>query len=185
MSFEIKAKKVRKKLANYNTISVIQLLLKYLHDKSNVSIEAERRPWIACLALDWAFEMNPKANTPDATSQNVYQILQDIWDMQADAAGLGSGKDYKLPLRKMLIPQLRFQINPQQHIIFLFRFSSMLYQEGASSSPRDDFKNITTVDLERFLIFSTWVQINFTQLNSSYISYGDFIGKSLRGFYKA
>ncbi|GLX86101.1 hypothetical protein tloyanaT_23540 [Thalassotalea loyana] len=175
MSFEIKANQVRENIKSYTQESLVSYFLRYLHHQPEGQNVAERRPWTALLALEWALELVPHTNAKFASDKQAHQIMEDIWNIQSDASDIANHSNYRIVLRKMVIPQLRFQIHPIQHLFFLFRFYSMLMQPTASSAPKDDFEKITGVEFERFLLFSALLHLIFTWNNSVVIKYQELV----------
>ncbi len=175
MSFEGKANKIREKIKSYTQESLVSYFIRYLHYKPDDGNVAERRPWIALLALEWALELTAHSNAKIVSDKQAHQILEDIWNIQSDASDIAHNQNFRLILRKMIIPQLRFQIHPTQHLFFLFRFYSMLMQPSASSAPKDDFKKITGIEFERFLLFSALLHLVFTWSNSPIVKYQELV----------
>ena len=171
MTFSDKAKLIRLRMQNYTTSSVVNECLNALHDKRPVEHEGLRRPWVYCLILEWALELKPILNAKDASAENVRSLAQSLWDIQSDAVRLTSGQGYQAPLRKMLIPQIRFQTPYIERLFFLSRFAAMLLKQGSSQAPQNDFESIIGVDLDKFFVFALWLQINFTQTNAIFINY--------------
>ena len=175
MSFELKAKSIRETIKKYTQESLVSYFIRYLHFKpKQTEHTAERRPWIAILALEWSLELNQNPNAKKATDKQAQQILEDIWNMQSDASGM-EHNNLGIVLRKMVIPQLRFQIPEIQNLFFLFRFFSILMQPSSSSAPKSDFQKLTGINFERFLLFSALIHILFTSINSPIIKYSDLI----------
>ncbi|SEL87489.1 hypothetical protein SAMN05216262_12817 [Colwellia chukchiensis] len=175
MSFEDKVIKIREKIKSFTHESLVSYFIRYLHYKPDNEHSAERRPWIAFLALEWALELTPRSNPKIASDKQAQQILEDIWNIQSDASDITNNKNFRMVLRKMIIPQLRFQTHPIQHLYFLFRFYSMLMQPSASSLPKEDFNRITGIEFERFLLFSALLQLVFTWNHSPVIKYQELV----------
>ncbi|WP_425483745.1 GapS1 family protein [Alteromonas ponticola] len=171
MDFDKRARPIRNKLKRYTTESIVECCLNALHDKSPVEHEGLRRPWIYCLILEWALELINDSGSLHATQRQVICIAQDLWDLSYHAANLTAGTGYRAPLRKMLIPQLKFQTNTNVRAFFLFRFASILLDQMNSAAPANDFEKITGVPLERFFVFATWLQTSFTQMETPFIRY--------------
>ena len=175
MVFEVKANKIREKIKSYTQESLVSYFIRYLHYKPDDGNVAERRPWTAFLALEWALELTQHPNAKTVSDKQAHQILESIWNIQSDASDITNNKNFRIVLRKMIIPQLRFQIHPIQHLFFLFRFYSMLMQPSSSSAPKDDFKKITGIEFERFLLFSALLHLVFTWNNSPVVKYQELV----------
>jgi len=175
MSFEVKANIIREEIKSYTQESLVSYFIRYLHYKPDNENNAERRPWIAFLALEWALELTPCRNPEVATDKQAHQILEDIWNIQSEASDITNNKNFRIVLRKMIIPQLRFQTHHIQHLFFLFRFYSMLMQPSASSVPKEDFNRITGIKFERFLLFSALLQMVFTWNQSPVIKFQELV----------
>lgn len=177
MDFHKKSQRIRNKIKRYSTESIVERCLAALHDHTPVGHEAERRPWIYCLLLDWAIELAPVSEPLTATQSNVRNIAQDLWDLSFDATNITAGSGYRAPLRKMFIPQLRFQVHHNVRAFFLFRFGSMLLDHMNNRAPAEDFKGITGFSLERFFVFALWLQVFLSQMQTPFISYATILVK--------
>jgi|GEM_PF-1455766 len=175
MSYSDKASKIRSKITQYNTISVVNLLLNRLHVKHSGFDIPNSRSWISCLMLEWTLELGIIVNAKDANEKGVHKILNDIWTLQDQALNLVDNKNPFFAMRKFLIPQLRFQISQDSHSSFLTRFS-LLIRHGRYKGYFDEkFMEETKVSLDDFLTISLFLESLFKDQNLSLVKYSDLI----------
>jgi len=125
--------------------------------------------------LEWTLELGIKVNTKDATEKDVQRILNAIWDLQDQALNLSDTKNPFFAMRKLLLPQLRFQISQDSHSSFLTRFS-LLIRHGRYKDYFDEkFIKETKVSLDDFLTISLFLEMLFKNQNVKLVKYKDII----------
>ncbi len=176
MSFEQEAYKIRQLIKQFTTESVVQHLLSQLHkDFGKGAGRIHSAPWVTCLALDWALELEPKAFASEATIEDVAKILNKLWALQSTASNLKGAENIWLSLRAFLMPQLLFQQDQRVHLYFFTRLYTIMCSKEASTAFRDNFKQQIGVELQDFFVFSLHFAAMFLEAPSSFISYSDLV----------
>lgn len=175
MNYSQKAHKIRKKIVRYNTISLVNLLLKRLHVKHAGFDIANSRASVSCLMLEWTLELGVIVDAKNATEKDALKILNEIWALQDQALNLDNSDNAIFALRKFLIPQLRFQISQDSHTSFLTRFSLLIRQGRYKNYFNEKFKEETGVSLNDFLTVSLFLESLFKEQNVHFIKYSDLI----------
>lgn len=168
MSFSQDTHKIRNSIKRYTKESVVQHLLTRLHTVSPSEPKAIDRPWIVCLMLEWVLELEPNQDAVPATERDVWKILNKIWALQGEATNFADKDKIWLSLRAFLLTQLRFQISHIIHNYFLVRLFSIICNDAASRSFRDNFKKQTDIELEDFFVLSVFFFSMFYMSKSNY-----------------
>ncbi|EGR3149954.1 hypothetical protein C4D02_RS13625 [Vibrio parahaemolyticus] len=176
MSFEQEAYRIRRSIKQYTTESVVNHLLSRLHTDFGKGVDQARSaPWVTCLALDWALELEPETYASSASKKDVDKILDKLWSLQSVASNLEGAENIWLSMRAFLLPQLVFQQDQRLHLYFFTRLYSIMCSKGASSSFKDNFKKEVGVELQDFFVFSLHFAAMFLERPSSFISYSDLV----------
>ena len=177
MSFSRDAHKIRNSITRYTKESVVQHLLTRLHTVYPDEPQAIGRPWIVCLMLEWTLELEPIEGAIPANEKDIWNILNKLWVLQGKALKFADEDNVWLSLRAFLLSQLRFQTNQIVHNYFLVRLFSIMCNDGASRSFRDNFKAQTDIDLEDFFVLSVFFFSIFYSSNKPVIKYEEFLPK--------
>ncbi|ELA8198505.1 hypothetical protein RGL65_002550 [Vibrio parahaemolyticus] len=178
MDFEHKAERIRNKIRNYTTESLLHHLLVRLH--GDYDCTARAAPWVSCMMLDWSLELEPIKHARDASHKEVYNILNEIWNLQNYAIKIRNNSGI-LELRPFILSQIRFQSDYTKHIYFLLRLKSILCSHSSSELYRNEFKRTTGLDLNEFFIFSLFLLSLFGQ-NNRFVSYEELFPKLYPAF---
>ncbi|MDX7829203.1 hypothetical protein SJR89_19245 [Aeromonas caviae] len=177
MSFSHDADRIRKRIKEYKTESLIIHLLNRLHSPSKQHHPAYDRAWISCLMLDWVLEGEPNVDAVDAKESDVHHILNEIWALQSKASDISGSDNIQLTMRAFIIKQLKFQEDQSFHITFLVRLYAMICSENASTLFERRFNEITGVSLEKFFLFSLFLMILFKGGEHQFLSYSQMLVK--------
>jgi hypothetical protein len=181
MAYHQKAAKIRQFIRLYTTQSVLTHLLRHLHEPPRPIEQGPSMPWIICLALEWTIELTPVLKAKEATEQNVYKVLQMLWELQNSALDLDS-PDFMVQIRKMLITQTRFQEEKHNRFLFLYRFIAILSLQNGRQWLSKDFEDQACISLEKFLILSTWLLVRFSFINNHFVKYETIINELYPAF---
>lgn len=158
MSFSSKALVIRNSLRRYTKSSIINEEIKRLSSTSREELhEAKKMPWLSFLLIEWLYQVEECKYATDATSQDVYNILNKMYQLQSDASNFKDGVSLHLALRRMLLSQLWCQLNPLQHQFSIIRLYSLLIIKGKTPYFESSFKKFTGVELFDFFQFSVWL----------------------------
>ncbi|WP_332400483.1 hypothetical protein [Vibrio metschnikovii] len=174
MSYDQAASKIRQRIRYFTTESFVLCILSRLHKEHEMG-EAFKRPWVLCLAIDWALELDPIKGAKEATQKDVQPILQSMWELQGKAMGIEKERDIWLPLRAFLLSQLRFQVPQITHSFFLLRLYTIMSQLGFKQSFTEDFKKATGVDLDEFFLFAIWIVNHFSDTKNKNLTLGQIL----------
>lgn len=177
-----KALNIRKKLKRFTRESVINELLKRLHEKPNQGNYAYGMPWVICLMLDWAIELQPASYARKISDKEAYNILDEIWKLQNEALAIDGEKNIFLTLRPFFIQQLMFQRDQITHLYFMVRLYSILCGKKSSGSFENEFFKITGVNLEKFFSFAWILNSIFIGQKNRHIKYSELIIKLFPAF---
>lgn len=175
MDYSSRARTIRNKIKSFNSISVINLLLERLHTKPTGVDRAKHVPWLLCLMLEWTIELGIISNKKDATSKNVQKILNSIWDLQDQALDITNSQNAIFSMRKILIPQLRFQICQTTHISFLTRFSLIIRDNKYQQYFKNAFLKETHVPLDDFFKIALFLETLFKDQGMMSITYNHLV----------
>ncbi|TDM54071.1 hypothetical protein [Aliivibrio fischeri] len=175
MVFDDDVIKIRRGLARYTTGSVVTLLLKRLHADYADQPRAYARPWVTCLLLEWAFEVKPNKGAVEATSDDVYKLLNKVWELQSLALSIEATDRPWLPLRSFMLTQLRFQQSQQIHIHFLARLYAIMCKMDQSTILDVSFEKDTGIKLYDFFVISGILISFFLKKNSVLLKYSDLL----------
>jgi hypothetical protein len=173
MNFEYKVGSIRSKIKSYTTESFIDHLLRRLHkkNKDGKSNVYESWPWVTCLALDWALELEQSDYAKNATAEDVEEILNKIWILQGKIIDFKKSEKIEFNIRPFFLNQLKFQKNQITHLYFMTRLYEIIYDENKKKSYYSVFYRETGIDLEDFFIFCYMMYIIFSNQRTSYCNY--------------
>ncbi|WP_368873494.1 GapS1 family protein [Shewanella algae] len=187
MSFINTANDIRNAIRKYDANSIIIDLLKRLHTKHDGHHKSFAQPWILCLMLDWTLELAKTDETGIvASSDEVYEILNRIFNLQSKAIGLEvegqASSNIFLKIRPFLLSQLMFQREQMTHLYFMMRLHAIMSQSGSSGSYKIEFKRHTGIELDDFIAFGYLMFYFFAEQRTSYSDYSQLIVKLYPAF---
>lgn len=177
MDYESKIRSIRSKIKSYTTESFMNHLLRRLHkkNKDGKSNVYESWPWVTCLALDWALELQQYDYAKEATEEEVDEILNKMWTLQCGLIDLEQSEKIEFHIRPFFLNQLKFQKNQIIHLYFMVRLYEIIYDKNQQSSYYSIFFKETGVNLEDFFVFCFMVFVIFENQNNSYCNYSVLI----------
>lgn len=162
VNFHRDASKIRRLICKYATQSLAHKFFEYLHTPANSPLRVtERRPWVALLALEWCFELSPNASNKQATAEDAIEILNKIWNIQSLSAPFRPEHSYKVQLRALIIPQLRFQQTHRYHSSFLLRNQLILDYHPAGERLKRKFESVFELPLQEFIEMAFFLMVYF------------------------
>lgn len=177
MSYQTEAAAIRKKLSSYTTYSLVRHLLANLHQPQGKVPNGIQVPWIHCLTLEWTLEIDERPNAVEASAKCVGAILNRVWALQNSALTLDRVEDPMMEIRRMLIPQARFQQEQKSHLIFLFRFIAIIELQAGKKTLRSQFEHKAGISLDKFLLFASWLWISLPFSKQYFVSYETLINQ--------
>ncbi|MCQ8890907.1 hypothetical protein NQT72_15540 [Pseudoalteromonas carrageenovora] len=164
MSFSSKADLIRKKLRKFTKHSIINEEIKRLSKPVTESYhEAQKMPWLSFLLMEWLYQVEEFPHAVNATSKDVYNILNSMYQLQDDASNFKDGVSLNLALRRMLLGQLWCQLNPLYHQFTLIRLYSLTIIKGKTPYFEKTFKKFTGIELFDFFQFALWLSFASVQ----------------------
>ena len=158
MSFSSKADLIRKKLRKFTKHSIINEEIARLSKPVSESYhKAQKMPWLSFLLIEWLYQVEEFPHAVDATSKDVYDILNSMYKLQDDASNFKDGISLNLALRRMLLGQLWCQLNPLYHQFTVIRLFSLMMIKGKTPYFENTFNKHTGVGLFDFFQFSLWL----------------------------
>lgn len=177
MNYQTEAAAIRKKLSSYTTPSVVEHLLTNLHQPQWPISQDIQVPWIYCLTLEWVLEIKARPNAIEASARCVNKIINRVWNLQNSALKLNGSDDPIIEIRRMLIPQTRFQQDHKDRLIFLYRFIAIIELQSGKKTLCDQFEKQAGVSLAEFLLFATWLWVKLPFSNQYFVSYETVINE--------
>lgn len=92
MSFSTKADVIRKKLRKFTKHSIINEEIARLSKPVTENYhEAQKMPWLSFLMIEWLYQVDEFPHAVDASSKDVYGILNSMYKLQDDASNFKDG----------------------------------------------------------------------------------------------
>lgn len=150
------AHKIRAELAKFATSSVIELVIRMLHEKPEWGTRHIPMPWLLCQILEIAFEITPGKYAKPATLSGINRIAQKLFDLQ-DIAFKSNHRDLMIDFRRIIVSQFRFSGSLARHAVFMDRFYSILFMQDGKKSFNRAFQKETGLSLETFALLSSYL----------------------------
>lgn len=168
------AKEIRKELAKFTTVSVIQIVINKLHEDQPWGVHAIPLPWLLCQVLEIAFEITPKKHAKKATHSGINLIVQKLFDLQ-DIAYKSNHQNVLIDFRKIIVQQSRFHGQLSRHTIFMDRFYSILFMQDGKQRFNMAFQQETGLSLEAFAFLSSYLMAKTIDGDKKFISFEEIV----------
>nr|WP_041296336.1 hypothetical protein [Janthinobacterium sp. Marseille] len=157
-------------MRKFDTSDFIHIVLTHLRwPVAAGRLEAEKMPWIALLAIKWALA-DPEAfakGRATPSKNDVYKVMDDIYQIGDVGYMPDDFADVHLFMKAMAVQQFYLQFGPALH-----RINRQLFLFG--DLPKDhrlaiEFKKITKVDINQYLICSALLMLHYNDPNTAAI----------------